>query len=260
MTITAFFRHLHLTKNEEEIYLFLLEYGHCIASVIGKRLGIKRVTIYACLEALKKKGFVTTFQKNNVAYFEAVTPREILALCQKRVEDVRVVVEEAHSVLPQLEALQKSRQKPVLEVKGKLKYYQGTQAVQDLINETLEEGNKEQLCFGLNKYHVEHIQDDWKSYTNRRVAVGMHVRSIQPDIAAAKAYKKRDTEELRETKLVPHAKYPADCELNIIGDMIALFSTHGDQPSGLKMYHKDMARVLRSLFELAWEGTVTEKL
>lgn len=82
----------------------------------------------------------------------------------------------------------------------------------------------------------------------------MHVRSIQSDIPQAQSYKKRDREELRHTYLVPHAKYPADCELNIIGDMVALFSTHGDQPTGLKMYHRDMARVLRSLFELAWEA------
>ena len=81
----------------------------------------------------------------------------------------------------------------------------------------------------------------------------MKVRSIQPDTPSAKEYKKRDAEELRITRLVPNEKYPSHCELNIIGDMIALFTAYGEKPSGMKIYHKEMAQALRNLFELAWE-------
>lgn len=252
--VSLFFSRIGLTKNEQDIYLFLLEAGPTIASLIGKRLGIKRVTVYPSLEALKRKELVTTFEKNEVTYFAASSPKEVLQLCKKRVDDERVLEKEAKDMLPFLELIQNKQKKPVFEVKGKIKYYQGLEPVKQLINETLEEGQVEQLCFGLNKYHIQHLQDDWKQYTKRRVHVGMPVRSIQPDIPEAKAYKKRDKSELRQTHLVPHKKYPADCELNIIGDMIALFSTHGDQPTGLKMYNADMARILRSLFELAWEA------
>jgi len=123
------------------------------------------------------------------------------------------------------------------------------------VEETLEEDEAEQLCFGLNTYHIQGADDVWRTYTSKRVSKGMHVRSIQPDIPAAKEYQQRDKDELRTTKLVPFKQFPADCELNIIGDMIALFVTHGDKPAGMKIYHKNMARVLRSLFELAWVGT-----
>lgn len=88
-----------------------------------------------------------------------------------------------------------------------------------LIDETLTEGPKEQLCFGLNDYHIQHMGDEWKKYTKKRVNIGMAVRSIQLDTAAASEYKKRDADELRITKLVPNKKYPTHCELNIIGEM-----------------------------------------
>jgi hypothetical protein len=140
-----------------------------------------------------------------------------------------------------------------MEVKGKIKYYQGIEAVKELIYETLEEPTKEQLCFGLNEYHITNPTTDWKKYTKKRVAAGMKVRSIQPDTENAKNYKLRDKGELRITHLVPHKKFPAHCELNIIGDMIALFTAQDNEPAGAKIYNKTMAQVLSSLFELAWE-------
>ncbi len=247
----TFFSQLGLTKNEEEIYLFLLEYGASIASTTAKRLNLKRVTAYASLRSLKKKMLVTTYEKNGVTYFEAASPEEIVHFCKERVAVETNLEKEAEDLLPELRRIQDKQSKPVLEVKGELKYYQGIDAVNSLVRETLEEDEPEQLCFGLNKYHVEHAGDEWKSYTQKRVDKGMRVRSIQPDIPAAKKYKERDEAELRKTFLIPHKQFPAECELNIIGDMIALFVTHGDKPAGMKIYHKDMARVLRSLFELA---------
>ena len=96
------------------------------------------------------------------------------------------------------------------------------------------------------------MADDWKNIL-KRITAGMKKCSIQPDTPSAKEYKKRDAEELRITRLVPNEKYPSHCELNIIGDMIALFTAYGEKPSGMKIYHKEMAQALRNLFELAWE-------
>lgn len=142
---TNFFLHLGLTDNEQKIYLFLLEYGHSIASMVGKRLEIKRVTVYASLEALKRKELVTTFQKNGVTYFEAASPEDIVAICRKKTEQQHLLEKEAIAMLPALEGLHTKQSKPFLEVKGKLKYYQGIDAVKQLISETLEEGPKEQF-------------------------------------------------------------------------------------------------------------------
>lgn len=251
--IHTFFRNLGLTDNEKTIYLFLLKHGYSMASIIGKRLNIKRVTVYASLEGLKRKGLVSLFEKNNVTHFEAVAPEKIVELCLEKVAYNLALKKEAEAILPVLKKLESEQIMPVVEIKGKIKYYEGLEAVKGLIDETLQEGQKEQLCFGLNQYHVEHLADEWKKYTKKRVSVDMNVKSIQPDTKAARAYKKRDPDELRVTRLVPHQKFPTQCELNIIGDMIALFTAHGDQPTGMKIYNKDMAQVLRSLFELAWE-------
>ncbi len=142
---------------------------------------------------------------------------------------------------------------PTLEIRGKIKYYQGLEAVTQLIEETLLEKDRVQLCFGLNTYHSELAGDDWGDYTAKRVEKGMSVKSIQPDTDAALEYKARDAKELRETRLVPHDKFPGKCEINIIGNMVAMFTTGTHEPMGMKMYNKDLSEALRSLFNLAWE-------
>lgn len=251
--ISTFFTKFGLTKNEQDIYLYLLENGNSLAGIIAKRLGIKRVTVYASLETLSKKNLINSFQKNSVSYFEAVSPEEIVNICNLQIEKDLELKKQAEKTLLELKKIENKQIQPVFEIKGKIKYYQGIEAVKKLINETLDEGDKEQLCFGLNKYHTDHLWDDWKIYTKKRASIGMNVRSLQPDTKAAKEYKKRDNLELRITRLVPYKKFPANCELNIIGDMIAIFSSHGEEPTGMKMYNREIAQTLKSLFELAWE-------
>ena len=51
--LEEFFQKLGLTNNEQTVYIFLLKHGYCIASVLAKRLNIKRVTAYAILGSLK---------------------------------------------------------------------------------------------------------------------------------------------------------------------------------------------------------------
>lgn len=253
MTIELFLRNLGLNDNEVKVYLYLLTHGESIASVIAKRLAIKRVTSYSTLESLEKKDMVTSFIKNDVAHFDAVEPDDIIELCQQRVHEMQRLQKRASALKNEFSQLRQTGKMPKLEIRGKIKYYQGLEAVTDLIAETLEEKEKEQLCFGLNTYHTELAGDDWSLYTERRVKSGMKVRSIQPNTNAAIGYQKRDPQELRTTRLVPKEKFPGDCEINIIGNMIAMFTTGGKEAMGMKMYNPNMAQALRSLFELAWE-------
>jgi len=251
--IESFLKTLGLTESETKIYLYLLTHGESIASIVAKRLDMKRVTVYSALESLEQKAVIASFIKNNVAHFDAIEPEEIEALCEQKVTEMKRLQQRAATLKDEFRKLRNMGKMPTLEIRGKLKYYQGLEAVTDLIVETLQEKEPEQLCFGLNTYHAELAGNDWQEYTKKRVQKKMAVRSIQPDTEAAIEYKTRDVKELRETRLVPHTKFPGKCEINIIGNMIAMFSTRGREPSGMKLYNPDMAQALRSLFELAWE-------
>ena len=253
MMIEGFLRNLGLSDNEIKVYLYLLTHGESIASVIAKRLDMKRATVYPVIESLEKQELISTFDKNGTMHFDAVEPEDIVYVCEQRVHQMKRLKEKAEGLHKEFRQLRDQGKMPKLEIRGKIKYYEGLDAVTGLIEETLDEKEKEQLCFGLNTFHTELSGNDWQNYTDKRVQKGMHVRSIQADTPEAIEYQKRDKDELRETRLVPKKQFPGDSEINIIGDMIAMFTMKGKQPMGMKLYNKDLAQALRSIFNLAWE-------
>ena len=251
--IESFLRNIGLNNNEILIYLYLMAHSNSIASIIAKRVGLKRPTVYQALESLEKIGLVSSFIKNGTMHFDAEDTQVIVDLCDENLVQMNQLKEKAISVRKELNKLRNGPHGIAEESHEKIKYYEGLAAVTDLIDKTLDESEKEQLCFGINRYHIELAGNDWQTYTMNRVSRGMAVKSIQPDTDDAIAYKKRDKKELRKTRLVPKKKFPVECEINIIGDMIAMFSFHGKVPTGMKLHNKDMAQTLRSLFLLAWE-------
>lgn len=221
--------------------------------MISKKVNMNRSTTYSTIESLIAKGVVVDFEKNNVKFFKAIEPEDFIDLCERRERQMKNLKKQASTVIHDLMHLKSQQVMPVFELEGKIKYYEGIEAVTGLIEETLAIPVKEQLCFGLNEYHTQMHPQDWSDYTRKRVEKKIFVRSIQPDTPAAKEYKSRDKKEYRETRLVPHEKYPSRCELNIMGDTVALFTTAGKSPAGMKMKNKYMAESLRSLFEAAWD-------
>jgi len=243
--IQTFFDSLWFSEKEVSIYMYLTSHGAQGASVIAKKMDIKRASIYPILKSMVDKGLVVDYEKNNITYFKGIEPEDIALLCEKKERELKKLKKNSEKIQQDLEKLKDWRKQEHFDLAGKISYYEWIEAVWNLIEETLDEPSKEQLCFGLNEYHTKIHSDDWWEYTQDRVDKGIHVRSIQPDIPAAIEYASRDSKELRETKLIPNSIFPAHCEINVMGDMIALFTTKWEKPSGMKMYNKHMAETLR---------------
>ncbi|MDP3975835.1 MAG: helix-turn-helix domain-containing protein [bacterium] len=253
MIVENLLRNLGLTSNEIKVYLFLVSHGESIASIIAKRLEAKRTAVYAILESLEEKGMIVSFVKNDVKHFDAIEIEDIVELCSQKANEMNRLARSADSLKQEFKKIRSKGKIPTLEVRGKIKYYQGMDAVTDLVVETLDEPETEQLCFGHNTYYSDMPGNDWGNYVEKRLKKKMKVRSIQPNEPEGLEYQKRDKKELRRTYLVPTKEFGDDCEINIIGDMIAMFTTKGEEPMGMKMYNKQMAKAMRGLFELAWE-------
>ena len=246
------FSRLGCAESQEKIYLQLLELGPSIASMLSKRLGIKRVTVYGALEGLQQKGLVETFHKNNVTYYQASDPEIVGNLLDLQLEEEQKFNARAHKKLEELKSIKRKSEKHIIELKGVIRYYEGADAVQTLIKENLKLPDKLQYCIGMSGYHALQFAGEWNSYIQARVNNGMKVLSLQANNGEGRAYQKRDGKELRETCLISSEKIPVQGELNIIGDHIILFTSEEKEALGVKITHKKIAGIVRKLFELAW--------
>lgn len=246
------FERLKCSPTQAKLYTLLLELGPSIASMLAKRAGIKRVTVYGALEGLVQKGLVETFAKNNVSYYQSTDPEVISNLLDLQLQEEQDFNERAHKKIAELKKLKQKSDKQIIEVKGVIRYYEGREAVETLIKENLSLQHKTQYCIGMSGYYALKFTGEWNQYIQTRVKNGMKVLSIQADTKENKDYKKRDLQELRETHLVPADMCPDHAELNIIGDRILLYTDEENEALGIKIINRKLANVLKKLFKLAW--------
>lgn len=88
MVVETFLRNLGLNENEIKVYLYLLSHGESIASIVAKRLNLKRAAAYATLESLEQKEMITSFIKNDVKHFDAIEPDDIVEICENKVAEM----------------------------------------------------------------------------------------------------------------------------------------------------------------------------
>lgn len=246
------FERLQCSFTQAKLYQLLLENGPSIASLLAKRAKMKRATVYGALEGLERQQLIETYKRNNVRYYRAVDPEFIINLLDRQFEEEQRFNKRAHKMVKELKEKQKSQQQ-IIEVKNVVSYYEGHEAVAELIQENLSLPHKIQYCIGLSGYHSLTMEGQWKNYISTRVNKGMKVKSIQADTSQGKEYQQRDQDELRETRLIPPQKCPKQGELNIIGDHIILYTSEEKEALGVKIVNKKIAQIMKSLFQLAWE-------
>jgi len=247
------FERLKCSPTQAKLYLLLLELGPTIASMLAKRANVKRVTVYGALEGLVQKGLVETFNKNNVGYYQASSPEVITNLLDHQLEEEQQFNQRAHKKVEEMKKLKQKIDKQIIEVKGVIRYYEGREAVETLIQENLKLPHKTQYCIGMSGYYALKYTGEWNRYIQTRVKNGMKVLSIQADTPENQEYKKRDQQELRETHLIPVQMCPDHAELNIIGDRILLYTDEENEAVGIKIINRKLANILKKLFALAWD-------
>jgi len=119
---------------EIEVYLNLLKTGEASVSTIARKIGSKRTNIYNVAEKLSQKGFLSEISKSNVKYFSAMDPKKILYSQKQQKDIVEKNIHNLEEILPQLESL-----KDPYALKPRVSFYQGKEAIGNLLIQTLEE-------------------------------------------------------------------------------------------------------------------------
>ncbi|HZX19964.1 MAG TPA: helix-turn-helix domain-containing protein [archaeon] len=83
------FKDLGLSKNESEIYSFLLRSGQNTAGQIIEKTGIHRRNVYDALSRLADKGFVSQVTKDRKKFYESTSPDYIVSLLQEKLDTAK---------------------------------------------------------------------------------------------------------------------------------------------------------------------------
>ena len=100
-----------------------------------------------------------------------------------------------------------------------------------------------------------YLQDRlWKEYVKARVDRGISMENLALDTPKARAYKERDKQELRETRLVPYGVFPhVNIEINVYGNRIMWMSFTPDNAYAVIMHDEFFTKMWTANWQMLWE-------
>lgn len=242
MSIKTILKRLGFSKNEVQVYLATLELGISSAQKIAKKAGIKRTTAYPVLDALVVRGVVTKTKEKEKTRFLAEPPQKLLSMLTEIHRDLT-------KVLPELNAIHNRH-----EVKPKIVFFEGDEALEAMYNDTLKEKPKEILMW-LTDLYFENFPKN-KNYIAMRVKHNIHARRIGGSGSTwHRKNKLNDKKELSETIIVPRDYFWPGIEVNIYSDKVAF--TNFAEKMCVIIENKTIAEAMRQVYELSWLGAKT---
>jgi len=238
-----------LSPEESRVYLTLLELGGSFASVIASRAKIPRVNAYYILDALRRRGLVTSNLKGKVKFFVAEPPQVLV----NQMQDKWLA---AKKVLPKLQSLGRvSGFKPVIRT------YEGLEGIKSILDQSLEA--KSEVLGYTNLAALGLLLPDYlKTYAEKLVKRGIKTRWLSPSTEEARRfierfYPKGYPQELVEILFVNPNEFNFENQISIYDQTVAVLSLNPDELIGLVIDSSVYAKTERAIFNLAWLGATS---
>lgn len=263
--LDSILKKIGLNKKETIVYLALLELGSQPASVIGRKAGINRSTTYLVLESLMKRGYVNQHVRADVKFFTAADPQVIVQSLERKENYYEEARNELIELLPEFYSLTNP-----LSIKPKVRFYEGEEGVKRAMMDTFT--SKETL-------HAWDAMDSWlnstpelkkfiQEYARLRVEkYKIPVKALFLDTPKSREYILKDYPPLKKKKnpLMDFKWVPKDVanfnnEINVYDDKVSIVSLEKNEMLGVIIESHEIAKTMKSIFQMAWKAGIKHKL
>lgn len=233
---------------EARIYLELLKIGPQAVSVIAKRLNINRCTLYSILKSLEKKGVIASYNNNHMKFFASNDPNSLIGYLDRKCQTLDYYRAELLNTIPKFRSIcgNYEFQKPIVS------YFDGCEGVEHIIHKVLVGHGEFYSIMSPNKWQKSDFKNLLYDFKEYQIYNGnLPKKVIAPDIKEVKAYLKGYKTEIL---FVPADDKMFESEMNIFEDKVAIFHLGKNNEYGVVIESKEIAALLKGIFELAWKG------
>lgn len=235
-----------LSTKEAQVYISLLELGTAVVSEVAKKAQIKRSTAYVLLESLVNHGLVSISERKNIRLYTPAPPERIVDMAEDYVKKYTELVGLAHTVLPELKSMYVG-----VGPKPKVQFFEGLQGIKTAYEDTLTAQETIRAYASIENMHAA-LPNYFPEYYKRRASKGIKIRAIFPDTDEAEERIKHNSEESRDTRLVPRDSFAFSPEINIYDNKIVFMSLL--EKFALIIESKELSDAFKKAFELSWLG------
>jgi len=234
-----------LTKNESIVYQTLLQLGTSKTGEILKKSGLNSGKIYEILEDLKAKGLSSESLINNIKYFTAAPPSQILEYIQDKKEELEQEESMVKSALPELEKLRNITTKETKSVT-----YAGLRGIKTAADEALAamKPGEDILAMGVTELKDEKFNRFWERWQIQRISKKIPQKMIFSE--KSQYYKKFTKSRYTQAKVLVGI---TPVTVDIFGEDKTLILNYGESPSCILIYDKNTAQSFRQFFTQLWK-------
>ncbi|MBM3256648.1 MAG: hypothetical protein FJZ04_04255 [Candidatus Moranbacteria bacterium] len=234
-----------LTKKERLTYLALLEKGISSIQEISRLTGVNRVSVYAALDLLIRKGLVSATKKGKRTLFVAENPESF----RRILEDEKADIEEKEEIfnnllLPSLKALDVSEKN-----RPRFKFYEGERGIDQVYTDYMLKSEEILACGSWDPVMDYASWKDERWYLREIEKRKIFYRQILEDTSINHRF-------AMIFKGVFHAKFlptgvSAPADIQVMGSVTALLSH--DKMTATVIEDETIANSLKVYLEFIWE-------
>jgi sugar-specific transcriptional regulator TrmB len=236
---------LGLSDKESSVYLALLELGRSTVSKISREADVNRATGYVILDSLVNKGLAHISGKEPKQEYTAESPDNLVSLLRNEKTKAEKALVAAEALALELKSIQKKDERP------QVKFYEGADGMKQVYEDTLTSKETILAFATIEDVHAA-FSNYFPRYYKRRAEKGINIRAVFPDTPLSIERTKYDTEEARESVLVPANIYTFHPEINIYDNKMMIASWR--EKLGIIIESTEIADAMKKIFELAWIG------
>lgn len=246
-----------LSEKASIVYACLLELGGAYPSQIAKETHLNRSTVYKILTDLSIKGLINEIERGKKMYYQVENPKKLLRFAERQAQSASDSVEKIQNLLPELQGYFASHNN-----RPRVLYFEGTDGVLSVYDDLVAgEDPYELLCFANSSNVIEFLDEKYYAkFRKRKAELGITVRGILP----ANDNSRTIVEDIHsdvpvrfrpKVRYLPAKDFPLEGEIIVYGDskmLITNLDLH--HPSGIIIEDKALHRMMRIIFNLAWNG------
>lgn len=240
-------KHLGLADKEASVYLASLELGPASVQDIAHKSKINRATTYVMIEALSRRGLMSTFVRGKKRFYSPENPERLMSIIRVQQTELDARQKEFEKTLPMLFALYNAE-----GAKPQIRYLEGPEGLKT-VRQTFErmEGEFVQIISHddalaskeLNEGRQTHISNLRNERAPHRILAVMD--NPNPDSVPELG--------VGEWRIVPSMEFPIHGDITVRGNHVFLFS-YRTSILAVIIVSKEIADSVRALFNLAWKG------
>lgn len=227
-----------LSVREAKVYLTAIKIGEAPASVIAKRCGLPRLTVYTILERLKKIEIMESYEKHRIRIYRAASPETFLAYCDLEVSKIQARRERFRWFLPRLKVLMDESSLLERSRQGEMRFIEDRSHFQRHLLKALK---------GVKQWYVIHDGSLQELIDALQVQSGVNPRCLIP-------YSKRKKMEQEDQSV----RYFQDNKMNMpvnfmgIGSSVFFVVENAKQFFAIQIENEHISSSLKTLIELLW--------